>query len=165
MDKRPIASFIAVSTLIVLLSCGKDPVNQPSPATSKKYQVYLFSAPWCEPCRKELKELGPLWANQDENIRKNISLKLFVQEGEVQGTKPTPESTLQFQESLGLTLETVADDWRWKTYRGLIKNSWNLPAAVVIDEGGNKVKAFVAPPKFTPQELVDYLNELLKSPA
>jgi hypothetical protein len=133
----------------------RDPI-----VTGGRATLYLFSAPWCAECNNELRTLPALLHQMEERDR--VHVKLFVVTGPNK-EKPTEQMAKAYAESLGISLETVPDEWRWKTYRSLIKHTWNLPAAVILDEEATRaLKILVGPPKYSPQDVIDSIREILK---
>lgn len=153
---------------LILFSCGQAAVDSPDPVIppkpGAKYQLNLFAAPWCVPCEDELKELKGIWETEPQATRDKLSVKIYVEEGANQGQQPSTEMTDAFKVRMGVEFVAVSDTWKWKTYRTFFKSGWNLPASVVLNDQNEVIKKFIGPPKYTAQELMEYLRGVLGNP-
>lgn len=92
-----------------------------------------------------------------------LKVKKFIVVGNIEtGEKPTPEQAAAYKEYLQFPFEVVPDEWRFKTYRTYIKNTWSVPAAVILnDNGSDKVRdPFTG--KFSASELMDAIRQYMK---
>jgi hypothetical protein len=68
---------------------------------------------------------------------------------------PTPEVAEQYRQALHLEAKSVADEWRWKTFRKFVGGSLVLPGAAILDSTGHVVRSFRAGrTTFVPSEIV-----------
>ena len=142
-----------------------DPIPLPSPSPSpspspeeeeevEKVKLFVFSAPWCEPCHVLHRGL----MGQVEKLT-HVEVTTYVETGAGQNQQPTEASCKLYKEKLGASYAFVPDPWRSQLYKKYIGNSVIIPAAVVLDANNNVIRRFTAG-TFSANELLSYLDQL-----
>lgn len=162
---------VLVLALMLLSQCGKpsqspgtddNPVDPPAPPPDKaKVTLMLFGAPPCKYCKSVFPKINELL--KDELKARDLKLKaeLWVTTGGRWSDPPTQESANQYRVLLKVDFQAKPDEWPkknvWKNYRKYIDDSQVLPAVAVLDETGEKIKAFLAG-QFTAEEVANYVK-------
>lgn len=133
-----------IAGLFALASCGKATQGgKQDPLPTKNVELVLFSAPWCTKCKDKHPKI-------QEQIKAatvyapHIKFKLFVTTGALSNEPPTQQLAEDYNTNdLHIDGPAFADEWRWKTFRKLLPGTpMELPAAVLLDDAGNVLKAF-----------------------
>lgn len=133
--------FLIFSTfLMALTQCGlrpagsNEPVIPSGPGTADKaVSVYVFSAPWCAECNRELPELKQKYLSElSQDQQKRVSVVVYVVTGKTAGQVATQEVAEDYGKSLDLPFVMLADKY-YKTYRQYFEEGNAIPAAVLLD--------------------------------
>lgn len=105
----------------------------------KKVELYVFSAPWCTPCKEELVELQK-W-HDNSNLKDRVDPTVYVISGNPP-TVPANESIAnEFVKSLGVTFK-ARPDRHARFYRTLYSSGTQIPAITIADEAGKALKIY-----------------------
>lgn len=144
----------SLSTVIPLLllsfftSCGLKPAGSnealtpTDPTVQSALSVYVFSAPWCAECNRELPELKQKYLTELSSAQQNrVSVTVFVVTGKTPGQAATQEVAEEYGASLNLPFTMVADKY-YKTYRTFFEEGNAIPAAVLLNENKGVIKLY-----------------------
>lgn len=122
--------------LFLLPSCGLGPEGGEkgvaAPAT-----LYLFSAPWCEPCTEELRALDTMVRSDlSEAARSRLTVQVFVISASLPSKPPTEQVVADYQAKLGISFPMKGDPWKYTTYRQYYPDGGGaVPGAVLLRPG------------------------------
>lgn len=140
--------LLPVLFLVTSLGCGLKPagsneaVTPSDPNTQSALSVYVFSAPWCAECNRELPELKQKYLNELSNSQQNrVGVTVYVVTGKTPGQVATQEVADEYGASLGLPFVMVADK-NYKTYRTFFEDGNAIPAAVLLDDKKQVIKLY-----------------------
>ena len=125
------------------------------------YELYIYSAPWCENCKPFIHDLSDMLAQHPPAGISRMKGVIRVVTGVAKTSKPTQQIAEDYVAALGVPFEPLADYWR----TGTIKNYYDvtqgpsIPAAVIIPKGG---QAKVFNPGTQANEVYGYLASVLK---
>jgi len=135
--------------LFLVTGCGLKPAGSeeaitPTHPDSAALVLYVFSAPWCAECNRELptlkqKYLTELTAEQQQRV----SVSIYVVTGKTAGQVATQEAADEYGKSLELPFTMIADKY-YKTYRQYFEEGNAIPAAVLMDGSKQIIKAYEA---------------------
>lgn len=176
-----VLAFLAATQLT---SCGRqngssrstqsDPVSTPTPIPTPgptdpgpvgpKIWIYFFGNETCDDCKKHIPEAETLANALPESQRKRLVMTLFVScAGSPCNVKPTQEIADRYRDQLRLGFGAAADPWRWTVFRKYIPGKMQVPAAAVLTENGELLKAFPAgATSFVPSEILAFAASQLK---
>ena len=119
-----------------------------------KVLLVNFWATWCEPCRAEMPALAKLGANLRARGFELVTVSADEPEEEGAARKFLRESKIQGQ----AYLKTVKDD---DAFIRSMDQKWSgaLPALILFDRSGRKIRAFVGETDL--KELEAAINKLL----
>ena len=141
--------FLTVSWLSFWLTgCGLKPaggneaVTPADPSSTSSLFVYVFSAPWCAECNRELpqlkeKYLSDLTAAQQSRVKFSV----YVVTGKTPGQVATQEVADEYGKSLDLPFTMIADKY-YKTYRTFFEEGNAIPAAVLLDSSKQVIQLY-----------------------
>ncbi len=131
-----------IGGLFAVASCGKSPQSGPVVQPTKKVELVLFSAPWCTKCKDKHPQIQAQIKAATE-YAPFIKFKLYVTTGALSNEPPTQALAEEYNANvLHIDGPAFADEWRWKNFRKLVGGTMELPAAALLDEAGNVIKAF-----------------------
>jgi thiol-disulfide isomerase/thioredoxin len=151
MLKRKTMHLVALFCFVLSGSCGLRPAGSndlitnnpnPNPNTGEALSVYLFSAPWCAECNRELPEIKQKYLNElsaPQQVR--VKVTVFVVTGKTPGQLATQEVAEEYGKSLELPFTMMADKY-YKIYRGFFEEGNAIPAAVVLDPNKNIIQLY-----------------------
>lgn len=160
--------MIKYLAVFLLLACApvsfehKGEEEKPLPPEEKveNVQLYLFSAPWCGPCKEMHPEIGR--QIKAAGISAKVDVTLWVETGWTSQQQPTEQIAAEYQKQLGLPEFTFTPDpWKWLTFKKYMGPQLAIPGAAVLDPSDVLVKKF-APGSFSAQHVVDYLKSILR---
>lgn len=147
--------------LPLLLSCAVVDENAPVPV-SEKVSIVLFSTPWCEPCEHMLPAIDSKLNSDLGDSVDRVETSVFVVTGKKAAQPPTQEIADEYKKKLGVSFKMRPDPWKWTNYKKYFQTTALIvPAVVVLDGEGNALRAF-DPGTFTADEVVAYLQSVLK---
>jgi thiol-disulfide isomerase/thioredoxin len=134
---------------------GEDPkpLPTPPPGEESKVELYLFSAPWCGPCKEMHPEI-------ERTLDVKIPVTLYVVTGWSSSQPPTEAIAAEYKKQMPLDFDFVPDPWKWTTYKKYLGTSLAIPGAVVLVDGV-LVKKFV-PGTFRAEQVTDYVESIVK---
>lgn len=127
------------------------PIPTPPPGEVSKVELYLFSAPWCKPCKEMHPEI-------ERTLDVKIPVTLYVVTGASSNQVPTEASVAEYKKLMPLDFDFVPDPWKWTTFKKYLGTSLAIPGAVVLVDGV-LVKKF-QPGTFTAKQVTDYVESL-----
>lgn len=140
--------MIPLVFLLALSGCGLKPAGSndaifPSdPANQSILSVYVFSAPWCAECNRELPELKQKYLNELSSSQQNrVKVTVYVVTGKTPGQVATQEVADEYGGSLNLPFTMLADKY-YKTYRTFFEEGNAIPAAVLLDDKQQVIKLY-----------------------
>jgi len=154
--------LIAVLALFSLAQCatsgsGTEPVNADS---TSRYQLIIFSAPWCENCEPFIHGLDSKLSGQSSASLNRLSPEVRVVTGKKKFEKPTLQVAEEYVSALGVPYLAFADFWKTGNYSQYYGNeSLNIPAVVIVSSTGEK-RVFSA--GTSADEVMGYLETVLK---
>lgn len=179
----PMTQWIAILAIFVaiqLTSCGRQnastrsPLTDPGPVptlpptppgpTGPKLQIYFFGNETCDDCKKVIPETQSIADALPPEQRARLVMTLLVScAGSPCNVKPTQEIADRYRDQLHLNFKAAADPWRWTWFRKFIPGKLQVPAAAVLDEKGEILRAFPAgSTSFVPSEIVQFAVSQLK---
>ncbi|NBX68790.1 MAG: hypothetical protein EBR01_07505 [Proteobacteria bacterium] len=147
---RIISNLIFLSSLLIgLTQCGLKPAGSnesliPSEpgAGSKTISVYVFSAPWCAECNRELPILKEKYLSElTSEQQKRVLVSIYVVTGKTAGQVATQEVADEYGKSLGLPFTMLADKY-YKTYRQYFEEGNAIPAAALLDNSKTIIQLY-----------------------
>ena len=135
--------------LIILTQCGLKPAGSnesliPSEpgASNQSLSVYVFSAPWCAECNRELPVLKEKYLSElTPEEQKRVLVSIYVVTGKTAGQIATQEVADEYGRSLGLPFTMVADKY-YKTYRQYFEEGNAIPAAALLDNSKTIIQLY-----------------------
>lgn|GEM_PF-2538462 len=148
MAKRQIIQFVVLFCVVFLGNCGLKPagsnelITDPNPNLGETLSVYLFSAPWCAECNRELPEIKLKYLNELTAAQQTrVKVTVFVVTGKTGGQVATQEVAEEYGKSLELPFTMMADKY-YRTYRSFFEEGNAIPAAVILDQSKNVIQLF-----------------------
>ncbi len=126
------------------------------------YELFLYSAPWCENCKPFIKDLNNLLQSSPPAGIAKMTTSIRVVTGVSKSSKPTPAIAQEYIAALDVPFEPVSDYWRTGTIKNYydISQGPSIPAAVLIGSNG-QTKVFTPGATLT-QDVHSYLSTVLK---
>jgi len=148
---------------LVLVGCGKSPVSEPTPPpiTDPRHAVQLlvFGAGYCDVCKAKFPQIESLLAQLPAAARKNVNVQIYVTSGDPASVPPDQTLADYYKSKYFASANgTQPDGWRWKTFKkyGLGRD---VPAAVVLDAGGNVLQKYIAgDTTFMPEAIAGFIK-------
>jgi peroxiredoxin len=138
-----------LSFLFLLAGCGLKPAGSyeaviPSHSDSASVVLYVFSAPWCAECNRELPSLKQKYLTElTVEQQQRVSVSIYVVTGKTPGQVATQEAADEYGKSLELPFTMIADKY-YKTYRQYFEEGNAIPAAVLMDGSKQILKTYEA---------------------
>lgn len=135
--KKTLNALILCTLTLVLTRCGLKPAGANElvnpPASGNRVSIYVFSAPWCAECNRELPVLKEKYlAELSSEQQSRVSVAVYVVTGKTAGQVATQEVADEYGKSLNLPFTMVADKY-YKIYRQYFEEGNAIPAAVLLD--------------------------------
>lgn len=145
---KAILTILSLGFFVVFSNgCGLKPAGSNesvTPQNGRAVSVYVFSAPWCAECNKELPEMKQKYLNElDASQQSVVSVKVFVVTGKTPGQAATQEASDEYGKSLALPFSMLADK-NYKTYRKFFEEGNAIPAAVLLDDQQKIIQLYEA---------------------
>jgi len=162
------SSFVATlagATLMLSFGCGKNTAPQvapnPPPVGNGHARLVIFGAGYCTICKVRFPEIQAELNRLNATERGKITVDMYLTAGDPASVRPTDEMAVAYSKQLGVNASSRADMWRWQTFRQLISNKFEVPAAAILDANGNIHRVFTAgDTTFVPQEIVAVAKEV-----
>ncbi len=129
----------------------------------KDITLALFGAPWCSECKTAMPAIQAELDALKPSVSAFVRTKLYVTTSANPSVPPTQQVADEYREAVHLKGTTEPDPWRWTHFRKWIGGSFTLPAAVVLNDGGEVLRVFRAgPTTFVPTEIVSAAVEAIQ---
>ncbi len=147
--KRTFKVLFFSALLLVSTRCGLKPAGSidtvtpinPNP-TGSTLSVYVFSAPWCAECNRELPLLKSKFLTElNAEQQSKVSVRVYVVTGKTAGQVATQEISDEYGKSLELPFTMVADKY-YKTYRQYFEEGYAIPAAVLLNNNKQIIQLY-----------------------
>ncbi len=184
MKKLGIASLFAA--VFIILSCGvppsqrprsnqnvtnpedgpaptatPTPSSEPTPGT-EPISLYLFGAPPCAPCKKEIPTLQQRIQSEFGGLAQKIEVTVFVTSGQQFIDPPSQSVSEEWAKSMNVTFKMVSDEWKCKKYKSYFDKTCAVPASLIVNKAGVPIQKFPASSTDRTDEILAKLHELIK---
>jgi thiol-disulfide isomerase/thioredoxin len=131
-----------------LTGCAEHEAPKPRP---DKYEVAVFSAPWCYPCKQQVPQVD---AAAKE---KGVKLTVYIVSGASPRTEPTQADADRYRQDLHLDAE-VRPDPKYSLYKKYVPSGgYYVPMAASIDQADGSVSRVFGPGRLD-MDLVPYIR-------
>lgn len=186
MKKLGIACLFAA--LFVVLSCGvppsqrpkgvqstttpeegPTPTSTPTPSNTpdpgpkvESVSLYLFGAPPCAPCKKEIPTLQQRIQSEFGALADKIQVTVYVTSGQQFIDPPSEAVSEEWAKTMNVTFKMVSDEWKCKKYKSYFDKSCAVPASLILNKAGEPITKFPASAVDRTDEIMAKLHELVK---
>lgn len=127
---RHVLSWAMLSLL--LIGCDAQHATSSRPEA----ELVLFSAPWCEPCKRQIPA-----AVRAADGKASVTT-VYVETGTSPSQPPTEASAAQYKEMLGIAVPVIPDVWHWKKFKQWVGKDLRVPAGVALSKDGKVLQKF-----------------------
>ncbi len=138
--------YFVLALLFISTSCGLKPAgsNEAASVPNSSLSVYVFSAPWCAECNRELPVLKEKYFTElTLSEQSQVSVSVFVVTGKTPGQAASQEVADEYGNSLGLPF-TMLPDKSYKMYRKYFEEGNAIPAAVLLNNNQQAIQLYEA---------------------
>lgn len=140
------------------------PSNTPDPGPgAEPVSLYLFGAPPCAPCKKEIPTLQERIKSEFGALADKIQVTVYVTSGQQFIDPPTDAVSQEWAKSMNVTFKMVNDlPFKCKLYKSYFDKSCAVPASVILNKAGEPITKFPASAVDRTDEIMAKLHELVK---
>jgi AhpC/TSA family len=141
--------LLKMASILVFLGvvgCGLKPagsrVKLVASVGTEALSVYVFSAPWCAECNRELPQLKLRYlADLNPSEQSKVKVNVYVVTGKTPGQAATQQAADDYGKALALPF-TMTPDKFYKTYRQYFEEGNAIPAAVLLDSQNRVIQIY-----------------------
>lgn len=147
-----------IALCLLLAQCGNTPTGNNNPTRppdnhsgptdpgtptpeGNHVRLYLFSAPSCQNCNKELPDVKARFLKLTADQQKRIEVTVNVTTGPAMTDPASQPVADEYGKKMGLPFKMLADK-NWKTYHKFYEEGTLLPATVIVDTNSNVIKIY-----------------------
>lgn len=166
---------LLLAAALVIVGCGvenlplqkPEEIEAPVPPAEENPDVQVIMAvwggEWCSVCKDALPKVQRAYNALPASDRKRIEFRLYTPTGSTSAIRPTEASAKRYQTMLGLfSANPVVDPWAWQVFKKQVGGMMALPAAAIVDKGGNVLEIFKPGMGFNPPVIVQAAQKRLR---